>query len=300
MVLTRMTGEVALPEWIPPACAASPVLSRYTTWSHAGDRGGHCQGRRVLGGSGLDRGGALRPVSPTAVPRLPFVRLVPPRNPDRRSAVDPGAKAPQSREFVVRSARREGLLLAGLLDAQGADAEPLEVRGCARTGLPHLPVVPGRSIDCPECHVPPGRGYPRLSGRRRGPGLSHKPGGPSQPDHRTIAASRPERYCLVVHRHGRSDLVVPTPCGHVSQGDPDRVRAVSPDLHDRPECARQLRLEHPRPYQLCPHHGLPASSGLLGLGGLGAPGRSGGGAGPRPGPRATDELARGGQAPCSG
>src|SRR6266542_856818 len=271
MVLTRMTGEVALPEWIPPACAASPVLSRYTTWSHAGDRGGHCQGRRVLGGSGLDRGGALRPVSPTAVPRLPFVRLVPPRNPDRRSAVDPGAKAPQSREFVVRSARREGLLLAGLLDAQGADAEPLEVRG-----------------------------YARLSGRRRGPGLSHKPGGPSQPDHRTIAASRPERYCLVVHRHGRSDLVVPTPCGHVSQGDPDRVRAVSPDLHDRPECARQLRLEHPRPYQLCPHHGLPASSGLLGLGGLGAPGRSGGGAGPRPGPRATDELARGGQAPCSG
>src|SRR6266446_2304580 len=85
MILTRMTGGVALPEWIPPARAASPVLSRYTTWSHVGDRVGHCQGRRVLGGPGLDRGGALRPVSPTAVPRLPFVRLVSPGDPDRRS-----------------------------------------------------------------------------------------------------------------------------------------------------------------------------------------------------------------------
>src|SRR5260221_3513258 len=107
MILPRLTGIVALPETIPSGGAPSPIVSRYTFGSHARDSGGHGRGQRVLDGSGLDRDPARGPVLPRAVPHLPLVRFVPPRDPDGGSAPAPGAEAPRPGESVVRPAWRD-------------------------------------------------------------------------------------------------------------------------------------------------------------------------------------------------
>src|SRR5260221_12587702 len=144
MILPRLTGIVALPETIPSGGAPSPIVSRYTFGSHAGDSGGHGRGQRVLDGSGLDRDPARGPVPPRAVPRLSLVRVVPPRDPDGGSAPAPGAEAPRPGGFGVRSSRRERLLLANFLAHLPASDQLRPVRSGAGVGLSAVPVRPAR------------------------------------------------------------------------------------------------------------------------------------------------------------
>src|SRR6266571_735474 len=302
MILARMAGGAARPESIPLADGLPPVLSRYTNCLNGAGGGGHYQDRRGVDGPALDRHAGRGLVPATATPRLLLVRAVSPRCPDRRPADAPRAKASRCGELVVRPARREGLLLAELLAVQGADAKPLEVRSCPGTGLPDLPLLPGSPVDRPERPLRPRCGDPGLSGRGHAPDLSRRPRRPGAGDRRTVAASGIKRDGLAADRNGRSDPVVSAPRGPVPQGDFHRLRSVSARLHDRLERYGKLRLqqEHHSLEECLRHLRLSSAVGLLDPGGLGAGGRSGGGAGSRPGPRATDELARGRQAPCSG